>query len=373
MKYFLIAGERSGDLHGGNLVKALRREDPDANCRGFGGDYMAEGGMQVVVHYEKMAFMGFVEVVANLPTILGLFKRAKQEILKFRPDVIVLIDYAGFNLRMAKWAKEQGFKVYYYISPKIWAWNQKRALKIKQYVDRMFVIMPFEQEFYDRWGMQVDFVGNPLLDAIREFTPNPQFRQQNHLSGKPIVALLPGSRKQEVASLLQVMLPVSRQYPDYTFVVAGLTTLPAVLYAPASEYPNVHIAYDQTYDLLSQATAAVVASGTATLETALFEVPQVVVYKAGWATYQIAKRLITVQYISLANLVAGEGLVPELIQEAFTVERLQAELKKILPGGSERSRQLQGYEKLKEAMGEMAASEQTARLMVQYLQKNTPA
>ncbi|EMR03362.1 lipid-A-disaccharide synthase [Cesiribacter andamanensis] len=369
MKYFLIAGERSGDLHGGNLVRALRQEDADANCRGFGGEYMAQAGMQLLVHYEKGAFMGFLEVAANLPIILGLFRRAKQEILKFRPDVIILIDYAGFNLRMAKWAKEKGFKVYYYISPKIWAWNQKRALKIKKYVDRMFVIMPFEQEFYQRWGMTVDFVGNPLLDAIRDFTPKPEFRSQNSLSRKPIIALLPGSRKQEVASLLEVMLPVSRHFPDYTFVIAGLTTLPAILYAPAEGYPNVQIAYDQTYELLSEASAAVVASGTATLETALFEVPQVVVYKTGWTTYQIAKRLITVQYISLANLVAGEGLVPELIQHELTQERLQAELQKIVPGGPDRNRQLQGYQKLKSEMGEEAASQRTARLMVGYLQK----
>jgi lipid-A-disaccharide synthase len=367
MKYFLIAGERSGDLHGGNLVKALRQEDPEANCRGFGGDDMEKAGMQLLVHYEKMAFMGFLEVLANLPAILGNFKRARQEILKFRPDVIILIDYAGFNLRMAKWAKSQGFKVFYYISPKIWAWNQKRALKIKKWVDRMFVIMPFEQEFYQRWGMTVDFVGNPLLDAIRAFVPNPHFRKQNGLSDKPLIALLPGSRKQEVANLLEIMLPISQQFPDYTFVIGGLTSLPAILYAPAEKYANVQIAYDQTYDLLSHASAAIVASGTATLETALFEVPQVVVYKTTWATYQIAKRLITVQYISLANLVAGEGLVPELIQESLTEKRLQADLQKILPGGAERSRQLEGYKKLKAEMGEEAASQRAARLMVGYL------
>jgi lipid-A-disaccharide synthase len=369
MKYFLIAGERSGDLHGGNLVKELRKEDPAANCRGFGGNYMADAGMQVLVNYEQMAFMGFAEVVGNLPAIMGLFRKCKEEILKFRPDVIIMIDYAGFNLRMAKWAKRQGFKVFYYISPKVWAWNQKRALKIKKYVDRMFVIMPFEQEFYSRWGMEVDFVGNPLLDAIRDFKPNIAFYEQNQLPKKPIIALLPGSRKQEVLSLLQVMLPVSKDFPDYTFVVAGLTSLPGVMYAAAENFPQVHIVYDQTYELLSHATAAVVASGTATLETALFEVPQVVCYKTSWLTYQIAKRIVTVPYISLVNLVAGEGLVRELIQDDFSEHSLQDELKKILPKGEDRSRQLQGYEKLKTSMGEEAASERTARLMVAYLKK----
>ena len=369
MKYFLIAGERSGDLHGSNLVKALRQEDPDANCRGFGGDYMAEAGMQVLVNYEQMAFMGFAEVVSNLPTILGLFRKCKEEILKFRPDVIILIDYAGFNLRMAKWAKNQGFKVFYYISPKIWAWNQKRALKIKKYVDHMFVIMPFEQDFYQKWGMDVDFVGNPLLDAIRAFTPDADFRQRNGLSNKPLIALLPGSRKQEVTSLLAVMLPMSKAFPDYTFVVAGLKSLPADFYARAEAYPQVEVVYDQTYDLLSHATAAIVASGTATLETALFEVPQVIGYKMNWITYQIAKRLITVSYISLVNLVAAEGLVPELIQDDFSEEQLQKALKEILPGGKERERQLEGYKKLKLAMGEEAASLKAARLMVGYLKK----
>ncbi len=369
MKYFLIAGERSGDLHGGNLVKALRQEDAEANCRGFGGNYMAEAGMQVLVNYEQMAFMGFAEVVRNLPAILGLFRKCKEEIIKFRPDVIILIDYAGFNLRMAKWAKQQGFKVFYYISPKLWAWNQKRALKIKKYVDRMFVIMPFEQDFYAKWGMEVDFVGNPLLDSIRAFKPDPQFREHNQLPKKPIIALLPGSRKQEVSSLLEVMLPVSQAFPEHIFVVAGLTSLPAALYANAEKFRNVKVVYDQTYELLSHATAAVVASGTATLETALFEVPQVVCYKTSWATYQIAKRIIMVKYISLVNLVADEGLVPELIQHAFTVESLQPALEQILPGGTQRELQLRGYRKLKAGMGEEAASEKTARHMVGYLKK----
>lgn len=330
---------------------------------------MAQAGMQVLVNYEQMAFMGFAEVVSNLPTILGLFRKCKAEIIKFRPDVIILIDYAGFNLRIARWAKQQGFKVFYYISPKVWAWNQKRALKIKKYVDRMFVIMPFEQDFYAQWGMEVDFVGNPLLDAIRAFTPDPKFREHNQLPHKPIIALLPGSRKQEVSSLLEVMLPISREFPDYTFAVAGLTTLPAVLYTDAQNYANVMVVYDETYELLSHASAAVVASGTATLETALFEVPQVVCYKTSWATYQIAKRIITVKYISLVNLVAGEGLVPELIQDDFTSARLKKELSAVVPGGSARDLQLQGYEKLKAGMGEEAASQKAARLMVGYLKK----
>jgi lipid-A-disaccharide synthase len=370
MKYFLVAGERSGDLHGGNLINALKHYDAEANFRGFGGDAMAEAGMQVLVHYQQMAFMGFLEVAKNLPAIFKLFKTCKQEILKFRPDVLILIDYAGFNLRLARWAKEQGIKVYYYISPKVWAWNPKRAEKIKRYVDRMFVIMPFEQAFYANWGMlNVDYVGNPLLDAVKNFVPNEDFKSQLQLQpNQVLVALLPGSRKQEVSDLLPVMLEVAQQLPEVRFAIAAVRTLDESLYSIANNISNVTLVWEDTYNLLVAADAAIVASGTATLETALFKVPQVVVYKTSWASYQIAKRLITVDYISLVNLIAEKGIVPELIQDEMNEVRVLEELKKILPGENERRNQLEAYGRLLNKLGNYKPSNRTAELIWDYLQ-----
>ena len=369
MKYFLIAGERSGDLHGSNLIRALKTRENGASFRGFGGDYMEEAGMQLLVHYNDMAFMGFLEVVKNLPAILGFMKQCKQEIRKFRPDALILIDYAGFNLRIARWAKAQGIRVFYYISPKVWAWNQKRALKIKASVDHMFVIMPFEQEFYARYEYQVDFVGNPLLDAIRSFESDPQFFVKNNLNDKPLIAVLPGSRRQEIENILGYMLELIPSFPDYQFVVAGIENMPRQFYKKAMEYPDARVVFDQTYDLLAHAKAALVTSGTATLETALFEVPQVVCYKTSWFSYQIAKRLVQVKYISLVNLIAGKEVVKELIQENLNFHRLKEELERILPGGEKRPDQLEEYKKLKQQMGTTSASEITAGLILKYLEE----
>ena len=367
MKYFLIAGERSGDLHGGNLISALKEHDSEANFRGFGGDAMAEAGMNVLVHYEDMAFMGFLEVAKNLPTIFKLFSKCKEEILKFRPDVLILIDYAGFNLRMAKWAKQQGIRVFYYISPKVWAWNPKRAEKVKANVDRMFVIMPFEKGFYADWGMEVDYVGNPLLDAVTSFEASPEFLGKNGLA-KNVVAFLPGSRKQEVLSLLPLMQQIAHQMPHQHFAVAAVKNLDNAYYESIARLANVTLVWEDTYNLLSNAQAAIVASGTATLETALFKVPQVVVYKTSWVTYQIAKRIITVPYISLVNLIAEEEIVPELIQEDLQPDKVIAELEAILPEGKNRAKQMQNYARLREIMGEYTPSARTAELMWQYLQ-----
>ena len=367
MKYFLVSGERSGDLHGSNLIKALKAQDTQSSFRGFGGDYMQEAGMELLVHYNEMAFMGFLEVVKNLPSIFGFLKQCKQEILEFQPDALILIDYAGFNLRIARWAKQQGIKVFYYISPKVWAWNQKRALKIKASVDHMFVIMPFEKAFYSRYDYKVDFVGNPLLDAIRTFAPDREFLQKNNLEEKPVIAVLPGSRKQEIENMLGYMLELIPAFPDFQFVVAGIENMPREFYSTALEYPGAKVVFDQTYNLLTHAKAALVTSGTATLETALFEVPQVVCYKTSWISYQIASRLIMVDYISLVNLIADKEVVKELIQENLTAENLRKELGNIIPGGSKRQLQLQEYEKLKAQMGEERASDITAGLILKYL------
>ncbi len=305
MKYFLVAGERSGDLHGSNLIKALKQRDSAAAFCGFGGEYMEQEGMQLLVHYNEMAFMGFLEVVKNLRSIQGYMQQCKEEIRRFRPDALVLIDYAGFNLRIARWAKKQGIKVFYYISPKVWAWNQKRALKIKKTVDHMFVIMPFEQEFYARYNYKVDFVGNPLLDAIRDFVPDADFLKKHQIEDQPLVAVLPGSRRQEIENMLGYMLDLIPAFPGHRFVVAGIKNIPREYYRLALENPAAVVVFDDTYNLLSHAEAALVTSGTATLETALFEVPQVVCYKTSWVSYQIAKRLVKIEYISLVNLIAG--------------------------------------------------------------------
>ena len=369
MKYFLVAGERSGDLHGSNLVKALKQRDREAVFRGFGGEYMEQEGMQLLVHYNQMAYMGFLEVVKNLAAIRAYMQQCKEEIRAFNPDALILIDYAGFNLRIARWAKKQGIRVFYYISPKVWAWNQKRALKIKATVDHMFVIMPFEKDFYARYDYKVDFVGNPLLDAIRDFEPEADFLTENKLKEKPLIAILPGSRRQEIENMLGYMLELIPSFPNYHFVVAGIKNMPREYYRLALEHPEAGVVFDKTYSLLAHAEAALVTSGTATLETALFEVPQVVCYKTSWVSYQIAKRLVKVDYISLVNLIAAREVVRELIQEELNKKNLQLELSKIIEGGEKREFQLSAYRTLKNEIGQESASETTAALIVQYLQQ----
>lgn len=369
MKYYLIAGERSGDLHGSNLIKAIRRHDSEAECRAWGGEMMQEAGAELVTHYADMAFMGFWEVAKNLGTISGFMKKCKADILAYRPDAVILIDYAGFNMRIAQFAKKHGIRTFYYISPKVWAWNQKRALKLKRDVDRLFVIFPFEKDFFRQYDCDVDYVGNPLFDAIADFTPNPNFRTAHQLhSTQPIIALLPGSRKQEVEQMLTLMTQTKSQFPNYQFVIAAVSNLPLELYRPFLSQ-GVSLVTDAAYDLLSVATAALVTSGTATLETALFEVPQVVCYKTGTISYAIAKQLIRVPYISLVNLVAQKEVVKELIQGDLTPTNVATELQAILPEGTKRTQQLEGYRQVKAILGEKGASERAGRLMVAYLQQ----
>jgi len=366
MKYYLVAGEASGDLHGANLMKALKQEDQQAVFRYFGGDKMQAEGGELVKHYADMAFMGFTEVLLNLRTIFKNMKACKEDIVDWKPDAIILIDFPGFNLKIAAFAKEHGIPVCYYISPKVWAWNQKRVLKIKKVVDRMFCILPFEVSFYREWGMEVDYVGNPLLDAVDQFIPEPDFKTVHQIKGDQIIALLPGSRKQEIERLLPVMLSLTDQFPTYTFVIAGAPTFNKQYYQQFIGAKKVDLIFNATYDLLHHAHAAIVASGTATLETALFEVPQIVVYKGGKISIAIARMLVKIRFISLVNLIMDKKIVTELIQEDCNTIRLHKELELILnePG---RSTMLADYRDLISVMGDPGASSKTAKLIFGFL------
>lgn len=366
MKYYLVAGEASGDLHGANLMKALKIEDQDANFRYFGGDKMKAEGGELVKHYADMAFMGFTEVVMNLRTILRNMKACKADILAYQPDTLVLIDFPGFNLKIAEFAKKQGIKVCYYISPKIWAWNQKRVLKIKRDVDQMYCILPFEVDFYKKWGMDVHYVGNPLLDEKANFTPDLNFKNKLELGDQKIIALLPGSRKQEIERLLPDMLTITEKFPTYQFVIAAAPTFSPKYYHQFMGDKKVKLVFSQTYNLLQNAHAALVASGTATLETALFKVPQVVLYRGGAISVGIARMVIKIRFISLVNLIMDRKVVTELIQEDCNAEKIAINLSGIVEG-VERNKMLADYNALNEIMGTAGASERTAKLIVNFL------
>ncbi|SKB86411.1 lipid-A-disaccharide synthase [Daejeonella lutea] len=369
MKYYLIAGEASGDLHGSNLMKALKVEDPGAEFRFFGGDLMnAEGGV-LAKHYSEMAFMGFVEVVANLNTIFKNIKKAKADILAFKPDVIILIDFPGFNMKIAQFAKVENIKVFYYISPKVWAWNQRRVLKIKKYVDRMFCILPFEIEFYKSWGMDVDYVGNPILDAIAENEPDDQFKITHDLDVRPLIALLPGSRKQELDRVLPEMVKTADLFPEYQFVIAGAPTFKAEDYLPYLDGRQIPVVFNATYNLVRNSKAAVVTSGTATLETALLKTPQIVVYKGNPVSIAIARVVVNIKFISLVNLVMNDSVVKELIQEDCNSKTIAQELDLILHDQLYRTGMLINYDELAEKMGGPGASQRAAALMVEYLRR----
>ena len=365
MFYYLIAGERSGDLHGGNLIGAIRRHDPDAHCRAYGGEQMQEAGATIVRHYREMAFMGFVEVAKNIGIIRKIMRECQTDLLANRPDVLILIDYAGFNLRMARFAKKHGIRVFYYISPKVWAWNPNRAFTIKKLVDRMFVIFPFEVDFYRKFGYEVEYVGNPLMDALTAFRPGPVEPNQPRY-----IALLPGSRQQEVTAMLPVMLMASRQFPDYQFAIGTVSNLPIALYDDLlADYPDVARVNDAAYDLLHRAEAALVTSGTATLETALLNVPEVVLYKTSRLWYEIAKRILAVPYLSLVNLIAGRLVVSELIHDC-TPERVASELRAILPGSPRRETMLRDYADVQQKVGGPGASERAGKRMVELMKQS---
>lgn len=366
MRYYLIAGEASGDLHGANLMKALKQEDSEAEFRFYGGSKMLAEGGTLVKHYSEMAFMGFTEVLLNLRTILKNMKACKADVLNYEPDTLILIDFPGFNLKIAAYAKLKGLKVCYYISPKVWAWNQKRVLKIKRDIDKLFCILPFEVDFYKRWGMEVDYVGNPLLDEIEQFHFNPQFKKDNNINDKPVIALLPGSRKQEIERLLPAMLEMVPLFKEYTFVIAAAPTFSDNYYLEFIGNQPVKLVFNQTYDLLTVAHAAIVASGTATLETALFHVPQVVVYKGGTISIAIARMLVKIKFISLVNLIMDKKVVTELIQEECNPKSLFKTLSQI-SNEPTRTSMLEDYRELSGVMGLPGASSRTAKLVVDFL------
>lgn len=370
MRYYIVAGEASGDLHGANLIKALKEEDKHAQFRAWGGDLMSSAMSEPVVkHYRELAFMGFYEVVANLRTIFRNLRYCKEDIAAFKPDALILIDYPGFNLRIANWAKCNNIKVFYYISPQIWAWKASRVHQIARDVTRMFVILPFEKDFYAKYGYDVEFVGHPLLDAIQQGEKKPDFRSQQQLNEKPIIALLPGSRRQEIKNILPTMLKVVNDayFSDFQFVIAAAPAIPISFYENFTHNnPHVKIVVGNTYQLLREAQAALVTSGTATLETALFRVPQVVCYRGNALSFAIAKRLVKIKYISLVNLILDSQAVVELIQNDLNVNRLKQELAKIIHPVAIRPMQL-AYEQLIVKLGGGGASSNTARSIFKLL------
>jgi len=365
MKIYIIAGEASGDLHASNLLRALKKQSSTVEVRYWGGDLMEEViSTPPVKHYKELAFMGFSEVITHLPEILGNFTTCKKDILQFQPGIVVLVDYPGFNLRIAKWAKLQGFQVHYYISPKVWAWKKSRVFQIKKYVDKLYTIFPFETAFFKEYEYNVTYVGNPLIDAINHYKStisSENFHAKYNLSEKPIIALLPGSRKQEIRTKLPVMLEATKQFENYQLIIAGAPSFDASFYAPYLEGREAKVLFGATYSILENAEAALVTSGTATLETALFHVPQVVCYIASPISYAIAKRLIKIKYISLVNLIFDKEVVPELIQHECTPEKVKNALKEILQGGTKRNQQLNEYKELTHMLGNGSASAEVTK------------
>lgn len=368
-KIYIIAGEASGDLHGSNLVSALLNANNNCEIRAWGGDLMQANGAKIVKHYRELAFMGFAEVIANLKTILHNISFCKKDILQFRPDVLVLIDYPGFNLRIASWAKQHNIKVVYYISPQVWAWKPNRVKQIQRDVDKMLVILPFEVNYYkDKWNYNVDFVGHPLLDAIENFTPTISIRETLILNKNPIIALLPGSREQEIKVKLPIMLQLAKKFPDLNFVIAGAPSINEEFYQKIIDENNCNatIIYNKTYDLLSFASAALVTSGTATLETALFNVPQVVCYKGSFLSYEIGKRLVDIKYISLVNLIMNEMIVEELIQYDFNEKKLITAFDYIM-NNLNREIIFEKYQQLRTKLGKKGASEKAANEILRLI------
>jgi len=367
MKYFIITGEPSGDLHASNLMKALKAEDQQAEFHYWGGDKMQEAsGIPPLKHIKELAFMGFLEVVMNLFTIIKNIKLCKKQIVAVNPDVLILVDYPGFNLKIAKFAHQNNIRVFYYISPKVWAWKQKRVYAIKENVERMFCILPFETTFYNTFDVKVDYIGNPLMDAIEKHKKEAT-NERIIASKKPIIALLPGSRKQELSLILPDMLSMVEAFPNYQFVLAATSSLPKAMYLDLIGNKNIELVFDKTYAILDQSEAALVASGTATLETALLNIPQVVCYKANPISYNIAKALVHIRFISLVNLIMDREIVRELIQHDMNYEQTKVELSSIVKGGHKREQMLNDYADMQNIVGGAGASTRAAKLMVNYL------
>ncbi len=371
MNYYLIAGEASGDMHAANLMKELKQVDAHPTFRFWGGDLMEKEGGTLVKHYRELAFMGFTEVVMNLRTILRNIEFCKKDILENKPDSLILIDYPGFNLRIAEFAKRQGIKFFYYISPQVWAWKQSRVHKIKKVVDRMFVILPFEKEFYQKFNYKVDFVGHPLLDAIENIKTKGQtkkdFLKECNLDDKPIVALLPGSRRQEISVMLPLMLSVVDDFPEHQFVIAAAPSLPKDFFSEIIGKNKVSVVTGQTYSLLAHASAGLITSGTATLETALLDVPEVVCYKGGLISYLIARMLVKVDFISLVNLIMKKEVVKELIQNELTSHNLKRELRLILSDEKKIAEMRDEFSELRKKLGGPGASAKTAQLIFEEM------
>jgi lipid-A-disaccharide synthase len=384
-RYYIIAGEASGDLHGSNLIRAIKVQDPEAIIRCWGGDLMESAGGILVKHYRDLAFMGFWEVLKNLPTILQNLNFCKKDITAFRPDVLVCIDYPGFNLRIAEWAHEQPYKVAYYISPQVWAWKEKRVIKMKKTIDEMICILPFEKEYFaQKWNWQVHYVGHPLLEVVDKLqkekaTEKIEWHKNLHVSPppqQPIIALLPGSRQQEIKKVLPTLLEVTRHFPEQDFVVAMAPGIDSGFYQHMLKpYPQVFQVHNQTHALLLQSAAAIVTSGTATLETALIGIPEVVVYKGSPISFFIAKRLINIPYIALVNLIMNKKVVTELIQEEVTPQKIGNELKKIIMDADVIRQINSDYHELRDKLdtGEKA-SEKAANIIIHLSsQTNAPA
>jgi len=372
MRYYVLAGEASGDLHASNLIKEISKIDPQAEFRGFGGELMEQAGMTVLKHYRDLAFMGIVPVIMNIRTIQKNFRFCEQDLLAFNPDVLILIDYPGFNLRMAKFAKTKGIKTFYYISPKIWAWKEGRVHKVTAYVDEMFTILPFETEFYQKYDYKVNYVGNPLLDAILEKKTEPDYSRffaENILPEKPILAVLPGSRKGEISVLLPIMLEAAAQFPEFQCVIAGAPNMGTEFYLPFMKESQVPIVWGKTYEILIHSRAAIVSSGTATLETAILNVPQVVVYRLTpkWLFNFLKYFFLKTRWVSLVNIILGKEAVTELIQWDFTLKKVVHELEKIIRDPQNEKRMLADYHEMMIKLGEPGASKRAAELMVKKL------
>jgi lipid-A-disaccharide synthase len=367
MRYYVIAGEASGDLHGSRLIREIKLLDPDAEFRCWGGDRMQQAGGVIVKHYRDLAFMGFIEVILNLRTILGNIRFCKKDLVTWKPDALILVDYPGFNMRIAKFAHDKGFRVIYYIAPQMWAWRQKRVHKLNKITDLAFVVLPFEKDFHARFGYHVEFVGHPLLDSVNEFEPDPDFLVQNELTGKPIIAIVPGSRKQEISRILPIMLSIVPQFEQYQFVITGVSSLENSFYQKFLGGRHIRIITGKTYDLLHNSVAAIVTSGTATLETGLLGIPQVVCYRMSFITALLAWIVVKVENISLVNLVIGRRSVAELIQYRFTKNSLGRELRLILEDEKTKQRIQDDYHEMKIKLGEKGASAKAARIIVANL------
>ncbi|MBK7173569.1 MAG: lipid-A-disaccharide synthase [Bacteroidales bacterium] len=365
MKYYVIAGEASGDLHGSRLIREIKLLDPSAEFRCWGGDRMQQAGGTIVKHYKDLAFMGFLEVLLNLRTILKNIKFCKSDIDTWKPDTVLLVDYPGFNMRIAKYAHDKGIRIVYYISPQVWAWRQSRIHNIHKRTDLAFVVLPFEKDFHAKFGYHVEFVGHPLLDTINEFIPDPSFIKEYGLEGKPVIAVVPGSRKQEISRILPIMLSIIPEFKEYQFVIAGVNSLGEGFYKKFTRDLPIKVITGKTYDLLHFSKAAIVTSGTATLETGLIGTPQVVCYRMSFITALLAWMLVKVEFISLVNLVLGKQAVKELIQYRFTKSALSKELHSILQDENKYSQMKSDYKEMKTKLGENGASAKAAKLIVE--------